>query len=223
MKNKIKNLEEIVVEFVTYLESPPGDAQDCQIALTEIIRQNALDTINKLKKLHKLAEANPEPSKTLEKRVYTKLIEYISRVQEAVQSCLYREYLAYKANETDSQLDKYKVLKTIGEKLVQVLPLSSNVAMNPEKHWLSEQWKKADAGLQMQTAINVLKTNPDDLLETLFKTVVFSEMQRQAVTKTTRKTVEFTKANPKAENEINTLYYKSISAFEWALRKRAKL
>lgn len=229
VKDKIERIKEIIVEFQKYLETQYKDEQNWKVHLIGIMYENTVETIKKLDKLIVIVDKNPTPSKTVEQHVYAKLMEYIARVKISIQRCQYREKLAYKVENRNyaptqsarAKLAASELLKDLVKNLDHVLEFFNKPECNlPQKDWLNETWKKADANLNMETALTVLRKESDST----FKAVLFSEKIRFANAKnyvegkTTKVTNSLTKFLPESEKAIEQEYYHHLSEFEWKVK-----
>lgn len=211
MREKITAVSIVVNEFIKYLDSKKTDPRNWYFALLQVIRHNAAETLRKLDSL----KSNRVNLNEIEQ---DKFFEYVARLHETIQSCLFHEKLEYKAASvaySSIVLVKCTTLEKLDKNLNEIMGLSYKQAINPKKHWLGEEWKKIEAGLHRDTALGMVfeKMNKDNI--DLCKTVLFSDKARIPVTSTTAKTKALTQHfNPYLKKELEVFEQKS----EFALK-----
>lgn len=142
MLEAIKALHKTVTEFHLYLHLTKDHTKSWQREPIETMILNAVSTTRKLNKLSLYVirhQNNPEMENLLAEKVYSKLIEYIARLQEAITGCMLRE-------KNNNNLPYCEFLMDLTMRVDQILLKPNNFYFTlPKKHWLTIE----------QTALNI--------------------------------------------------------------------
>lgn len=183
MLQAISGLRKTVVEFHNYLCLTKEHTKSWQRDPIQTMIKNVISMARKLDKLSYFVERhqnNPNSAVQYElaEKVYSKLIEYIARVQEAISGCMLRE-------KNNNNLPYCEFLCDLAMRIDQILLKPDNFHFSlPKKHWLTIE----------QTAFNLA----DDVQEydklNSHKTVLFRQLRwpNYDVTNTTKE-IEFAK------------------------------
>ncbi len=230
MREKITKVSLIVDEFINYLGSKQSDPRSWYFALVQVMRHNAVATLKKLDHLDRYLlyclKNNSNPAEFVE----NKLLEYAGRVQEVIQSCLLHEQLEYRvASPSYSTIVKQKsdLLEQLSQKLKEVIQFPANNLNYPKKHWLSEEWKKVEAGLHGKTAMELTLENKNEDSIQFFQTLMFTEKHRKPVIMVTSKTralnQDFGKSLKKAAEEADCQNAFALALVSSLPAKKSKL
>lgn len=175
MLEAISALRKIIVEFHNYLSLTKDHTKSWQRDPIQTMIENAVSTIRKLDKLSRYVvqhQNNPAVQYKLAEKVYSKLIEYIARLQEAIAGCILRE-----KNNNNLQYGEFLIDLTM--RVDQILLKPNNFCfILPKKHWLTVE----------QTAFNLADNVQECDSLNSYKTVIFRELRwpNYIVTSTTK-------------------------------------
>lgn len=191
MRDKIAEISEILKEFIQYLGTKQSDPRNRYFALLQVMLKNANRTLVKLHNLDEFFLTCEKNNLIADAAAYVSLNEYKLRIQETIQSCLVHENLEFRVasvSYSSTVLEKCALLERLNQALDKIVIGSNHHSNGPQKHWLSEEWKKIEASLHLETALSMLvETRNKNNLE-LCQTVLLSEKARAVVNGTTNMT-----------------------------------